>query len=464
MKNERAAIWARVSSGSQTEETQLRELGKHADRQGYQVVKTIRLHDISASKGEQEKAMAEVIADIQAGLYEVLLIDDSSRIDRRDNVHARDYFRAMVGLAGGRIESRTEPLFGKVDIGGQVMTIIAADQNAQYTKKLREQTDRAIRQIIANNSFHGKQPWGWISQGERYQRRLICDRPDEIRQMYEMASAGKSCADIGREFGLYSETVDSIIRNEVNKGHRRCSHTFLDGTSVEWVHLTGAVVSDDQWLVANHQLDLNKASPSPSGRKPKHWISGALSCGECGGVMHAKVQVKGDRTYSYLRCGGLRATANAKGCGNTHLLSDAIEAVAHALQDQPVQVKERRVRPGNKLILAAERRKLEETRLALDQMPQAVKVVALSALEEEVARLDSTPIIEDEEVLVTVGTLDELWRTGDKRRLLDELDLMITKDRRVVLEESYPWGYPGHLVFKSGLVLDFTPPEPADEI
>lgn len=424
---------------------------------GYTIIKVIRLHDVSASKGEQEDAMKEVVDDIEQGRYEVLLVDDSSRLDRRDNVHARDLFRAMVGMAGGTIESRTEPLFGKVDVAGQVTTLLAAQGNADYSKKLQEQVGRAIRQVVANKGFHGKKPWGWTTTGDRYHKQLVCELPDDIRAMYAMAVQGKSCADIGRAYELYSETVNSILRNESNMGRRKCSHTFLDGTKAEWVHLCEAIVTEDTWLQANAALNLKKSQPSTLGRKPKHQLSGALTCGECGGVMHAKVQErKNGNTYAYFRCGGLRATANASGCGNTHKLDVATAAVEAFLQGAAhVGVMEKTVKPGNRLAIATERKKLDESAEALKAMPETIRAAAMVAIEAEYARLDAIAIVEDDEALTRVGTLGEVWANGDRRRLLDSLDLVIDREGRVIMEESFPSPSSGFVVLSSGMILDY---------
>jgi DNA invertase Pin-like site-specific DNA recombinase len=457
VKNIRVCLWVRVSTGSQDESSQLRELRAYAASMGYTIVKVIRLHDVSASKGEQEDAMNEVIADVQALKYEVLLVDDSSRLDRRDNVHARDYFRAAVGLAGGAIESRTEPLFGKVDLAGQMITLLAAQGNADYSVKLKKMVDRGMTDVAAAKAFHGKRPWGWVSEGpDKGVKHLVCQKPDDIKEMYRRAIALQSCADIGRAFELYSETVNSIIRNEANMGRRKCSHTFSDGTKAEWIHQCEAVVDEDTWLLANAALDAKKRQPSTLGRKPKHLLSGALTCAECGGVMHAKVQERYPGVvYSYLRCGGLRATANAKGCGNTLKLDVATAAVELFLaKSSAVGVMEKTIKPGNRLAITAERKKLDESAEALKAMPGSVRAAAMVAIDAEYARLDAIRIVEDEEALTRVGSLGEVWETGDKRRLLDSLDLVIDRQARVDIEESFPSPASGYVVLSTGLILD----------
>src|SRR5437016_3951382 len=120
---EQAARWFRVSSDGQAEGNQVREVDGHITARGYEVARTFKLHDVSASKGEQEQALAEALEDIRAGHYSVIVIAHSSRLDRRD-VDVQELYAILVRQAGGRIESAREPQFGQTDIGGRVVTLL----------------------------------------------------------------------------------------------------------------------------------------------------------------------------------------------------------------------------------------------------------------------------------------------------------------------------------------------------
>jgi DNA invertase Pin-like site-specific DNA recombinase len=74
----------RVSSDGQDEANQVKDVDQHVADHGYQVARTFTFHDVSASKGEHEAELAEILADIKAGLYTAVVIANSARIDRRD--------------------------------------------------------------------------------------------------------------------------------------------------------------------------------------------------------------------------------------------------------------------------------------------------------------------------------------------------------------------------------------------
>ena len=61
---DRAGIWIRVSSGGQDEASQLPDVERHCRANGYDVAKRYVLHDKSASKGEHEPMLAEMLADV----------------------------------------------------------------------------------------------------------------------------------------------------------------------------------------------------------------------------------------------------------------------------------------------------------------------------------------------------------------------------------------------------------------
>ncbi|HEX4060005.1 MAG TPA: recombinase family protein, partial [Streptosporangiaceae bacterium] len=80
---------ARVSTGSQDEITQVRDITAGSAERGITLVKIIKLHGYSASHGTQEPALQEIIAGMERGEWSALLVTDSSRIDRREDLDAQ---------------------------------------------------------------------------------------------------------------------------------------------------------------------------------------------------------------------------------------------------------------------------------------------------------------------------------------------------------------------------------------
>ena len=100
---ESAARWLRVSTGAQDEANQEPEIDALVQGPGYVVRKTYTLRGKRASKGQQDKALDQMIEDMRRGLFTVLVVWASDRIERRRRV-----LRVRFGPArqGGRRPDR----------------------------------------------------------------------------------------------------------------------------------------------------------------------------------------------------------------------------------------------------------------------------------------------------------------------------------------------------------------------
>src|ERR1700730_1438064 len=99
-----ALAFVRVSTGSQDESTQVRDLNDYAAANGITLIDTgQRLHGYSASAGEQEPALRDAIEGIKQGRWQAIMVTDSSRLERRDD--ATRFIRMLLAIfdAGGII-------------------------------------------------------------------------------------------------------------------------------------------------------------------------------------------------------------------------------------------------------------------------------------------------------------------------------------------------------------------------
>jgi DNA invertase Pin-like site-specific DNA recombinase len=125
------AGFVRVSSGSQGETSQIKVISAESEQCGITIVKWFELHGYSASKGEQEPALREAIADIQRGDYSVLVVTESRSLDRREDLDAEAEILLAIRQAGGDVVSIAEPQFGKTNFAGRVVTLVAQHANAE---------------------------------------------------------------------------------------------------------------------------------------------------------------------------------------------------------------------------------------------------------------------------------------------------------------------------------------------
>ena len=160
-----AAAFVRVSTGSQDETSQVKAVDDYAAQNGVTIVKTFKLHGYSASHGTQEPALREAIEDITRGEYSALIITESSRLDRREDLDAQAEILLAIRSAGGEIVSIAEPAFGKTDFAGRIVTLVAQHANAEKSKTVKQTTYRGICMVRDNNAHYGSLPEFWATRG-----------------------------------------------------------------------------------------------------------------------------------------------------------------------------------------------------------------------------------------------------------------------------------------------------------
>ena len=191
---EQAGAWVRVSTGGQDEAQQVPSIESHCFAHGYTIARRYELNDKSASKGEQQATLDEMLNDVRDGKIKVLVCWRSNRLERRG---PEAVFRLLrqVKDAGGRIEVTTEPTFGKLDLSGEAMTAINAVMDSQFSVKLSEDTTRAIHAIKASGHvYNGNVPWGFVIEGPKREKTMVpTDLCREyVPQIFDRCIAGES--------------------------------------------------------------------------------------------------------------------------------------------------------------------------------------------------------------------------------------------------------------------------------
>ena len=179
---EPVGAWARVSTGGQDETNQEPDIQRHAAEHGQRIVKWYRLNDKSAKKGEQQKALNEVIADMASGLIKALICWHSDRLDRR-GPKAGYAFLYAVELVKGRIESVLDPDFGKDDVGSEVLTTIRMATARDESDLKSKRTRIGFATIDANGAIRNKAGYGYRITGRKYHHHfeLVDDEAEVIR-------------------------------------------------------------------------------------------------------------------------------------------------------------------------------------------------------------------------------------------------------------------------------------------
>lgn len=434
---DRAGMWLRVSSGHQDEANQEPDIRRYCDQQDYRVTKTYQLHAESASKGEQEAALAEVIDDVRRGVIKILVPWHSDRLDRRGVKEALDFIVA-VRRAGGRVESAKE---GPLD-ENSIDTIVTSWINYQKSKHLSEQIRAAHDTIRANGAAMSRAPWGMTIAGPKYNKAFV--PADEGRkwvpQIFDKVIDGWTLAEIslwlrdngvrgGRyangddtslvdpdkrrnRDGLWHESsVGAMIRNPIYMGFR-CQQDQKTKRYGKVLSRCEPLVDAATWRRANEALD-RRPKRGYTNLDDRPMLSGMLKCGnlECdaSGAPDSPMVRNTSSTRRYYRCRGLGAVP--KSCGLMVRLDLVDAAVDQTMRNHfNIPKMELTVIPGtdHSAELAAlefELRKLPERGLEWED-----EDAERARLRAEIRRVRALPVVPDVEKWEPTGkTFAELW-------------------------------------------------------
>ncbi len=227
---------------------------------------------------------------MERGDWSALVVTDSSRIDRREDLDAQAGVLLAIRSAGGDVISLTEPNYGKADFAAD-RHLVAQHANAEKSRTVKNSTYRGVSMIRDNNAHHGPLPAFWVVRGERYAKQAYCGNPEAVRDIYERVANSESLSSVARGYDLYPASVKNLVRFAANHtGVEECRYTH-EGVTETWVHEVAPVVGSALWWRANKVLAANvtDARANKGGRPvawPANWISGILDCPECGGKLY----------------------------------------------------------------------------------------------------------------------------------------------------------------------------------
>ena len=289
---EPAGRWLRVSTGGQDEANQVPDVDGWCSGHEYDVTKTYTLHGKSASKGKQDKALDEVIADMRAGVIRVLVVWHSSRIERRGAYNAFDLAR-RVRDAGGRIEYVSEPHLNETNDMSDVLLALAASGNKKTSQDISKNVGISFNRIKSNNGVTGRPVYGFTSIGEKYSRTLVQvpAEADVIREAARRYLAGETIDAICDDFNArhipsptfkgqpgkhwHAKTLAGLLRSESIAGRRKQGNM---------VHRYEGIVTwqDHLSLVARLDSRAHRKGISPANVR---LLTSLLSC-DCGRPMN----------------------------------------------------------------------------------------------------------------------------------------------------------------------------------
>lgn len=421
----------RVSAGSQDAQTQERDILQASP--GAVIVRT-DTKAASASKGAQIDALDAVIAKLSAG--DRVIVTDSSRLDRRDNLTSQVQTMLAIRSTGAAIVSLApgeETFASGDDLGSWVTTLVKQNANAEKSRTVKTQTWRGIREVMANRGFYGPLPMMWVTTGERYSKRAVCTDPDAVKAIFETVADGTSMQSIAKRYGAWGTTIKKLLRFEGNRGQVTCRYTYNGGEEVTWTHETTAVVDAALWQRVQGVLEDNEDRESRKNRGGRpismatNWVSGLLDCPVCGGALHINQgrNRNGTLRTPMLRCTGPRHGGACRKFPNQ--VAQTVESQIDALfSDDPTPLLRFDRIAGNAHEKAAIEAELDKLTASLGAIKdRAERRTVMATVEELEDAIEGFEIIPDRFDYTPAGmTVGDLWASAgieEKRAMVRAL-------------------------------------------
>lgn len=288
----RAAIYARVSSSQQrdahTIESQMRELPAYVAAQGWDLVATYVDDGRSAKTGQLERrdGFARLMADAEAGRFDVVVVVDVNRLTRTESIEERAQILGPFQRLGIHVAT---PAGGVLDLRsflGEFWVTVQALVAAEENRKRAEAVRRGKRTAAARGGkATGRDPYGLRYDKPTNTWSLDPVRAPIVREIYERAATEEKCASIAFDLevrgipapgarGWNKNRVRDIVRSRYAVGE------YVAHRKSRTVAAVPAIVDEDLWQRAQDALDYNRTYYR---RRTKHtYLLEAIAVCACG--------------------------------------------------------------------------------------------------------------------------------------------------------------------------------------
>ena len=328
----RAAIYARFSTDRQSPcsaEDQIALCTERAAREGWEIAGVYT--DIAISGATNRRpGMTALLSDAAAGAFDIVLSEAIDRISRNQADIATIFQR--LEFANVAIETLSEGRINEMHIG------FKGTMSAVFLKDLADKIRRGQRGAVSRGRVPGGLAYGYRvvpkinDRGEldRGLREIDEDQAAVIRRIYRAYLAGMSPKAIAHELnrdGIPSPTGGEwrgssiaghrarglgVLHNPIYVGRylynrvtmkrdpdsrKRISRVnpSAEKIMVDMPHLQ--IIDEETWQAVQEQTEQRATGPMGQHLRPRHLLSGLVTCGECGG----SVSVVGGKRLGCIR-------------------------------------------------------------------------------------------------------------------------------------------------------------------
>lgn len=321
MSGSRAAIYARISKdkvgaglGAERQRTDCQAL---ADQLGWTVAGTYVDNDISAYSGKRRPEYLRLLADIESGAIDSVLVWHTDRLHRSPRE-----LESYISVCEPRgVPTRTVRA-GELDLStasgrmtARISGAVARHESEHASERIQAQKSRAA---ASGEWIGGGRPFGYTRDGLH----LVDDEADAVRDGVRRLLAGESVYSItkdweGRVRPVRADRWQPVNVSRILASPRHAGLATHKGEVVGTGSWPAIISEDDHRAVAAILKDPSRSAYS--GKRSLKWVgSGLYRCGVCGLDMRSATASD--------RHGTSRRTYRCRSTKHVHVNGDALDA------------------------------------------------------------------------------------------------------------------------------------------
>jgi site-specific DNA recombinase len=348
------AIYIRMSTDEQTESPERQRAGitRYCEEKGYRIFQEYK-DEGKRGWDDTRPGFQALLADAKVGKFDVIVVDEVSRLSRNETV---DYIATVVHplrQAGVTLDSVAEGVQDWDELYGIIMTAVRQDKSKQETVTLGRRTATGqAKKALEGKMFSGRAPFGYTYKLDSKGQRVGYDpgKPEDVAVVQRVFDfyVNEDLSLLGvvnrlNSLGILTPegctqwgktTVHNMLTNRVYAGdyvwgkvmqgrYYRCpqgqvatatkSRTKSERLSPEnwWVipDTHQPIIERELFKQAQQKLQNNRQRTSPSRTRGEFPLSGLMVCSHCGSPMYGTKVRSGGINYASYRCGGYMSNA-----------------------------------------------------------------------------------------------------------------------------------------------------------
>lgn len=306
----KAVIYARYSSGSQTEQSiegQLRECHKYAKENNFVIVKEY-IDRAKTGQNDRRPNFQKMLADSYDHGFDFVIVYALDRFARDDGDHGAD--KKLLRENGVLLLSATQTIGvnadGTENLGGILTEGIYVALAKYYSRELAQKVRRGQNESLQKKNYLG----GGVVYGYTVKDKKLCINEDQavvVREIFERYSKGESAFDIAKvlnEKKLLNSTGTEFKPNGIMKMLKNQKYIGIftyGGRVFEDYH--PAIVDKQLFETVQMKIEQNKRNPARAKAKEEYILTGKLLCGYCKSPMVGESGTsRTGETHYYYKC------------------------------------------------------------------------------------------------------------------------------------------------------------------